>query len=461
MTATSAFEIGTAGTLGETQQLARFAADLKFEDIPDDVLEAAKLTIADGLACCVFGYRFSWSQAILRYAVNAGGLGGVGTVMGPGAPQMHAPLAALVNGALAHSFELDAGTRRGVGAHPFGTIFTAALPVAQQYGRSGRELLTAFVAATEVMLRIGRATGRSNEHRGFHAPGTTGPFGSAVACALLAGLDYDGVLNALGIAGSTPSGLKQFSKSQRGSMVKRLHFGRGAEGGVLAALLAAEGFEGPENILEGKAGFLNVYCDSHDLAELTLGLDGSIYRMREVAMKKFGAHGAAQIPLQALLDVKARQDFAAEDIESIHLEAAYEAVEHHDNLHPTDLMQAQYSVPFNLAVACVRDMRDPRSVDDSALSDPAILGVLGKIRYVASPEITDKRQCRISISLRNGTALVHSLPPSGAAWRQASRDEVYEKYSILMRDYPKAAADTLFARIGQLEDEAGLDWFRV
>ena len=70
------------------------------------------------------------------------------------------------------------------------------------------------------------------------------------------------MLNALGIAGSTPSGLKQFSYARNGSMVKRLHFGRGAEGGVLAAGLAAEGFEGPEDVMEGKAGFLKVYCDS-------------------------------------------------------------------------------------------------------------------------------------------------------------------------------------------------------
>ena len=69
-------------------------------------------------------------------------------------------------------------------AHPFGTVFTAALPVAQMLGASGRDLLTAFVAGSEALLRIGKATGRSNEHRGFHASGTTGPFGqrSPAAC---------------------------------------------------------------------------------------------------------------------------------------------------------------------------------------------------------------------------------------------------------------------------------------
>src|SRR4051812_20996097 len=210
----------------ETVQLAEYVSSLRYEDIPADVVEISKNTIADGVGACVFGYRFPWSQAIVRYASAAGGAGGRSAVLGPDAEPLHPPFAALVNGALAHSFELDAGTRVGVGAHPFGTVFTAALPVAQDKLIGGKALLTAFIAGSEVMLRIGRATGRSNEHRGFHAPGTTGPFGAAIACGLLLGCDIERLLNAIGIAGSVACGLRQFSVSDTGAMVKRLHFGR-------------------------------------------------------------------------------------------------------------------------------------------------------------------------------------------------------------------------------------------
>jgi 2-methylcitrate dehydratase PrpD len=240
----------------------------------------------------------------------------------------------LVNGALAHSFELDAGTRRGVGAHPFGTVFTAALPVAQHKNCGGKELLTAFIAGSEVLLRIGHATGRSNEHRGFHAPGTTGPFGAAVACALLRGLEGER-LNAIGIAGSLPIGLHQFSVSDSGSMVKRLHFGRAEEGGVLAASLAAEGFDGPHDILEGKAGFLKVFCDRYDTGELTRGLDGSTFHMREIHMKRFGTHGSSQIPLQAFLEIRTKAALALDDIECIKVTTARESIERHDNTSPS------------------------------------------------------------------------------------------------------------------------------
>ena len=443
----------------ETVQLAEYAAALRYEDIPADVVDTVKNTIADGVASCAYGYRFPWSQAVVRYARQSGG-GGKSAVLGPEAPLLCPPFAALVNGALAHSFELDAGTRRGVGAHPFGTVFTAALPVAQDRELSGRKLITAFVAGSEAMLRIGRATGRSNEHRGFHAPGTTGPFGAAIACALLLDLDTVRLLNAIGIAGSLASGLRQFSVSETGSMVKRLHFGRAAESGVLAASLAAEGFDGPHDILEGKAGFLKVFCDHYDLGELTRGLEGTTFLVREIAMKRFASHGSSQIPLQALLDIRASHPFAADEIESIHVAAAREAVEHHDNPSPTDLMQAQYSVPFCIGLACVRDARDPRSFDESALTDPAIRAVLRRVRYEVG-EITDKRTCEITVTLRAGAVHRRTLPEPSIPWRPANRDETYEKYAILMRDCSQSKADELFERIQTMDAQAPVGWLRI
>jgi 2-methylcitrate dehydratase PrpD len=444
----------------ETVQLIDYVSSVRYEDIPADVIEIAKNTIADGIGCCVFGYRFAWSQAIVRYASRVGGLGGKSTVLGASAPAMHPPFAALVNGALAHSFELDAGTRRGVGAHPFGTVFTAALPIAQDRNCTGKELLAAFVAGSEALLRIGRATGRSNEHRGFHAPGTTGPFGAAISCGLLLRLDRDALLNAVGIAGSLASGLRQFSVSSTGAMVKRLHFGRAAEGGVLAASLAAEGFDGPHDILEGKAGFLNVFCDHHDAGELTGSLDGGTFHLREIQMKRFGTHGSCQLPLQALFELRAQSPFKADDIESITLATSRESLEHHDNTSPTDLMQAQYSVPFSLALACVRDARDPRSFDESALTDATIKEIIGRVRLEAN-ETADKRSCDLTIRLKDGAEHHCALPKRGVAWRPATREETYNKYTVLMRDCPREKADELFERVHALETERELGWLKI
>ena len=119
--------------------------------------------------------------------------------------------------------------------HPGAVLIPAALAIAQEEGLGGRALLTAVVAGCEVLFRIGRATKHSAETRGFHAPGTTGPFGGAVTVGKLLQLDAGKMTNALGIAGSLSGGLLEFAHSNTGAMVKKLHLGRAAESGVLAA----------------------------------------------------------------------------------------------------------------------------------------------------------------------------------------------------------------------------------
>src|SRR6202008_2383186 len=151
------------------------------------------------------------------------GPGGKSRILGPGGAAVTAGAAALANGALAHAFEMDNLTWPSTGVHPGATLLSPALAVAQERGIGGRELIAAFVAGAEVMIRIGRATKHSNEGRGFHAPGTTGPFGAAVACAKLLHLDGERTRNALGIAGSLACGLLEFARAGNGAMVKRLH----------------------------------------------------------------------------------------------------------------------------------------------------------------------------------------------------------------------------------------------
>src|SRR5262247_3854694 len=287
---------------GETIQLAQFASQLRLEDIPAPVIQRAKDSIVDTIATIVFGHGLPWSAIVVAHARRMGG-GGRSHILGDGKKPVTAPYAALANGALAHAFELEGAVRPSAGAHPGATILTAALALAQEHELAGRALLAAFVAGSEVLIRIGRATKHSNETRGFHAPGTTGPFGAAVACGHLLGFDTECMTNALGIAGSLSSGLVEFARSGTGAMVKRLHFGRAAEGGLLAANLAADGFTGPATVLEGDCGFLKVYCDEHDVTELTRGL-GETWLTQRISMKRYACHTACHTPVQAIVDMK-------------------------------------------------------------------------------------------------------------------------------------------------------------
>src|SRR3954468_2585153 len=365
----------------ETVTLAEYAAALRYVDLPPDVVACAKNTIIDTAAAAIQGSALPWSRIIIAYAERTGP-GGRSRILGHGG-QVQAPAAALANGALAHAFELDSLTRPGAGAHPGAAVFPPALAVAQQEGRGGEDLIAAFVAANEVMIRIGRATGHTNEARGFHAPGTTGPFGAAVACGHLLGLDAARMTNAIGIAGSLAGGLLEFARGDGGT-VKRLHLGRASEAGVLAASLAASGFTGPRTVIEGEFGFLRVFCTEFDESHLTAGLGGNYVTLSTV-LKRYPCHATAHAAVRAVRDLQAEHRFSGDDIEAITVTGTPRMVERHNILEPADLMLAQYSIPFCVALAVCREARDPESYDESALGDPAIRALTRKVRLVSEP----------------------------------------------------------------------------
>src|SRR4051794_550373 len=129
---------------GETVELARYAASLRYEDLPSEVVACAKDAIIDTVAACICGSALPWSRIVIDYAERTGP-GGTSRILGKGST-VQAPAAALANGALAHAFELDSLTRPGAGAHPGATVLPPALAVAQERGAGGRALIAAFVA---------------------------------------------------------------------------------------------------------------------------------------------------------------------------------------------------------------------------------------------------------------------------------------------------------------------------
>jgi 2-methylcitrate dehydratase PrpD len=362
----------------ETAALAEYAVGLDFDDIPAEVVGRAKDCIIDTIAVCVFGSSLPWSRIVTSYAGNAGS-GGSSTILGPDRTCTTPPMAALANGALAHAFEMDSLRQPSVGIHPGATLAVPGLAVAENVGASGRQLITAFVAGNEVMSRLGLAGRHSSEQLGFHAPGLTGPIGSAVVTGCLVGLDKERMINAIGIAGSLSSGLLEFVRSGTGGMVKRLHLGRAAEGGVLAASLARDGFTGPATVLEGDFGFLNVFCRDPDVSRLTAEL-GDTFETLNICLKRFSCHITAHTPVQAVLDLKAEHGFAGADVDSVTVLGSEKMVTHHDITEPTDIMLGQYSTPFCIAVALFRDPLDPHSFMEESLNDEAIRGLCRKVR---------------------------------------------------------------------------------
>jgi 2-methylcitrate dehydratase PrpD len=446
----------------ETVQLAQYAAALRFEDLPGPVVQRAKDAIADTVAAIAFGAGLPWSRILLDYA-RRNGARGRSRVLAPAGALLPAPMAALANGAMAHAFEMDNLTWPNTGVHPGATLLAPALAVAQERGIGGRELIAAFVAGAEVMIRIGQATRHSNEGRGFHAPGTTGPFGGAVAVGRLLKLDAARMARALGIAGSLACGLLEFARAGNGAMVKRLHLGRAAESGVLAAGLAEGGFEGPDSVLEGRFGFLNVYCTEHDAAALTRGL-GDDYVTLRILLKRFPMHITAHTSVQAIEELRREHGYDPADVALIEIAGNAKMATINNIPAPTDLMMAQYSLPFCVALAHYRDARDPAALDAAALADPAIRALVQRVRIteVAESKRGHPLAAAVTVRLNDGRALHRRVDDfKGTPTQPLDRPAMREKFLLLTRHCDRAAMARLFDRLQGLEGERRLDWIKV
>jgi len=442
----------------ETIQLAEYAATLRFKDLPAEVVQRAKDCIADTTAAIIYGNTIPWSRTVIGYA-RCMGPGGKSKILGAKGPAVQPAMAALANGTLSHAFELDnVVTNPGAGVHGGATLLPPGLAMGQDVGGSGRELLVAVVAGLEAMIRIGWATKHTNEANGFHAPGTTGPFGAAIAVGRFLKLDARTMANALGIAGSLCGGLMEFARSGSGAMVKRLHIGRACEAGVLAAGLARDGFTGPLSVLEGEAGFLRVFCSDYDLGALTRDL-GRKFATLNVCTKRYACHITAQKAVQAVQELAAEHGIGGNDVKAITVVGEKRMAEVNNIPEPTDVMMSQYSTPFCVALALYRDPRDPASFAESALNDPAIRSLCRRVtvRPAEGPHGHGDVPTTVTILTNDGRELTRRVEAfRGAPARPFERADMREKFLMLTRSEPDA--ERTFERLQRLEDEPSLDW---
>jgi 2-methylcitrate dehydratase PrpD len=231
-----------------TAELARRAASLRPDDLPEEVRLLARQCVLDWLAVTLAGSREPLSGILLAEAEEQGGAPAA-TVIGHRL-KLPTQQAALVNGAASHALDYD-DVNMTMGGHPTAPLLPAVLALAEARGVGGAQAIAAFVAGYETECRIGALVAPGHYARGFHSTATIGSFGAAAAAANLMGLGAQRTAMALGIAGTEAAGLK----SMFGTMCKPLHAGKAAQNGLLAASLAARGFTSRDDVLECEQGF--------------------------------------------------------------------------------------------------------------------------------------------------------------------------------------------------------------
>src|SRR5438067_12707821 len=283
--------------MNETRTLARFVADTKFTDLPRRLVENLKITVLDTFGAALVGTRQPWAQRIVAVAKALGGAAEASVLHHRWRTDVSR--AALANGVLVGAFECEPLT----GSHASGTVLPAALAISERERFDGVAFLTALALGFEVSARIARTAVGLETVRGFHNPGTQGPFGAAVAVGKLYGFDEARLTDALGIAGSSSAGLLEFAWS--GGDTKRLHLGRAAQLGLESALLARQGVRGPATVLEGRSGYFNAFSTPPRLEKLVSRL-GREWAIEPPSLKSDATH----VTQQAL--VPASQDLSAE-----------------------------------------------------------------------------------------------------------------------------------------------------
>jgi 2-methylcitrate dehydratase PrpD len=367
------------------RRLAERVVAMRDDRLPREVLARAHVLLADYLGVTLGGAPAE-SSVVLRRGLASLEAGGDATVIGT-RERLSAPHAALANGAAAHALELD-DTHQGGSIHLGASVFSAALAAAELAGASGERVLRAAVGGYEVAARLAMALGAAAHYRrGFHPTGTCGAFGAAAAAGSVRGLDAATIASALGVAGSQAAGSMEFLHD--GAWTKRLHPGWSAAAGLHAAALAGAGFRAPATIFEGRFGFLNAYSDAPDAAAVAAA-DG--YELCRTGVKPHACCRYMQGPIDAVLALRAEHRIAPDDVEAVEVGmlAAGVAIVCEPaarKRRPESVVDAQFSLPFGIAIALVDGAAGPEEFSPGRLGDPRLLHVMDRVAAVPDPAL--------------------------------------------------------------------------
>lgn len=422
---------------------AQFAAAVRADDLPGDVVASVKDRVLDTLGIALAASSLETSTSVRSVASAWGGAGEASAIGVRSRLPAHA--AALVNGTLAHSLDFD-DTHLPSILHPSACIVPAVLAAGQAAGSSGADVVAAAAAGYELCVRLGMAAYdeelRNNVffEKGLHATSICGTIAAAVAAAKLAGLGPDGIEAAIGIAASMGAGLLEANRA--GGTVKRIHCGWAAHAGLAAASLAAAGITGPPTVLEGRFGFFSALCDGHvDLGVAVDGL-GERWETPGIHFKPYPANHFTHAGIDAALALRA-EGLEPADVARIELGVAPPTLR--TIAEPADLKArppsgyaAQFSGPFTVATALTGGGGLGVYLDDftdECTRDEERLALAARVHCFADDE-SDALYPRalpgvLRVTLSSGETREHRVTANrGGPGRPLSREELELKFAL-------------------------------
>jgi 2-methylcitrate dehydratase PrpD len=460
------------GSTSPTEVLARFAAEIRPDEIPPDVAASARRHILDTLGLMLAGSTSDGSALTRALHAELGGRPQAGVV---GSRSRTSVLqAAFANGEAAHALDFDdtqlaARPDRvyGLLMHPSAPILGAVLPIAEWTHASGADLLTAYAIGVEASCTIAEALAPAHYGSGFHTTGTVGALGAALGAGRLLGLDPERMVAVLGLAASMAAGLRE----SFGTMTKPFHAGRAAENGVLAALRAARGHTAGQGILEASRGFFSAYGGGDgDVVRSTLGAPWTAQRPG-ISIKPYASGSLTHPAIDVVLDLVTEHRLRPSDVARIRVGVNRYMPAALLHVRPRNGLEAKFSMPWAVAVALLDRAAGIPQFSDERVARGDVLRWLDHIQVDVDERAEaagyDEMYTIVSLQLHDGQVLERQASYArGSPQRPMNDDELLAKFRqcAALVDATRETADAVAAEVATLEsvrDVADLAILRV
>jgi 2-methylcitrate dehydratase PrpD len=438
--------------------LAEFITTQNFQALPKEAPEQAKGYLLDIMGCIIGGSKEPQAKALIE-VVKAEGCKPQGTVFMNGL-KTSVMYAALINGTMGHALELDDSHREAV-MHPSAVVFPAVFALGEKLGVSGKELILAYVLGLEVMIRVGESFLGKSTYQGFHPTGTCGVFGAAAGCAALLRLNSRQTKYALGLAGSFAAGTLECTGE--GSWQKPLQAGHPAMCGVLAASLADQNFVGSGTVLDGPGGLIKAFSfkDIYDYGRITETL-GKKWEMMDTSIKVHACCRFSAPEVDCALDLY-RRGVRAKDVKEILAKVCDYTIKvlcnpTESKVRPVTRVDAQFSLPYAIAVAICRNRAGAAEFRREALNDPEVLRLAEKVRWELDPgaeSMYPKAYPATLVAILNDGQQLESHVdyPKGDPENPASMEEIIDKFnSVTGAILSQTEREEIIEQVGRLEE---------
>ncbi len=437
--------------------------DVKFEDLPVDVVEATKKQVLDFFGVALAGSSKVGVTEIKELVVEWGGAPQSSIISwGHQVPAMNA---AQVNATMAHALDYDDVHEIAV-MHPGVVALPTALAAAElKGGLSGKEFITAIALGTDFICRLGLATrpGQNIHVFGWHLTSLYGYMTAAAVAGRVLGLDEEAMINAIGIGYHQSAGNGQCVKD--GALTKRMGPGMAVKGGITAALMAQKGITGAKNCLEGIHGIYNVYHQGSYSQHALIGELGTRFEGVNVSIKPYPCCRGVHPFIDAALTLVNEHEIAARDVESILIscgEGTYGLLGAplEVKARPRNFVDSQFSLPWGVATAVARKRAAIDDFTEVAIHSQDILDVAGKIDVEIDPGLNRAdviEPARVRITTKDGKSYVEQVDlPTGTPTRPLSFADCERKFRDCIghaeRRIPQANADKLVSLVARLEE---------